>query len=61
MSQEHSLMLRGLLIGTILGLLLSAAFVGLTRDWSWLAFTLTLGWALGLGIGVHTLREGRKE
>ncbi|MBA3534287.1 MAG: hypothetical protein H0T73_20395 [Ardenticatenales bacterium] len=61
MSQEKPLMGRALLIGTILGLLLSAALVGLTSDWSWLAFTMTLGWALGLGIGVHSLRENKEQ
>lgn len=49
---EQKVLQRGLLIGTALGLLLGAAFVGPTGDWSWLVFTLTLGWALGLGIAL---------
>lgn len=52
-------MTRGLLIGTALGLLLGAAFVGITSDWSWLVFTVTLGWALGIGIGLEWARTTR--
>lgn len=57
---ERATIAGGLGLGTALGLLLGAAFVGVTGDWSWLAFTLTLGWALGLGIGMHRLRAGNR-
>lgn len=51
-TQERRYLLLGLGIGTILGILLGVGFVGATNDGSWLIFTLTFGWSLGLGIAL---------